>query len=88
MLGNEETTELNSLPNVDPEEMKTVKIILKYGGEFILKCKNFSVTEYGSTITGYDIKGINGNYPLYIRTDQIAAILYMKEGKKCESSTA
>ncbi len=84
MFGNEEKTELNGLPNVDPEEMKAVKIILKYGGEFILKCKSFSVTEYGGTITGYDIKGINGNYPLYIRTDQIAAILYMKEGEdKC-----
>lgn len=90
MFGNEEKTELNSLPNVDPEELKTVKIIFKHGGEIIVKCKNFSVTEYGSTLTAYDINGIHGDYPLFICTDQIAAILYMEEGKEkyYESSTA
>ena len=36
MFGNEEKTELNSLPNVDPEELKTVKIIFKHGGEIIV----------------------------------------------------
>ncbi len=84
MLGNEEKTELNGLPNVDPEDLKTVKIIFKYGGEIIVKCKNFSITEYGNTVAAYDINGIRGDYPLYICTDQIAAILYMQEDEnKC-----
>ena len=75
---------MNGLPNVDPEELKTVKIIFKYGGEIIVKCKNFSVTEYGSTLTAYDINGIHGDYPLFICTEQIAAILYMQEDEnKC-----
>ncbi|MBD5443918.1 MAG: hypothetical protein HDR29_00005 [Lachnospiraceae bacterium] len=78
MFGNEEKKELNNLSSVDPNELKTVKIIFKHGGEIIVKCKSFSITECGSTISGYDIHGIRGDYPLYICTDEIAAILYIR----------
>lgn len=84
MFGNEEKTELNNLSGVDPNEIKTVKIIFKHGGEILVKCKSFSITECGSTLAEYDIKGIRGDYPLYICRDEIAAILYLREGEnKC-----
>lgn len=61
-----------------------VKIIFKHGGEILLKCRNFSIIEYGNATTGYDINGIGGDYPLYICTEQIAAVIYIKESEeKC-----
>ena len=84
MFGNEKNTELNNLSGVDPNEIKTVKIIFKHGGEILVKCKSFSITECGSTISEYDINGICGDYPLYICTDEIAAVLYLRDGEnKC-----
>lgn len=80
MFGNEKKIELNNLSGVDPNDLKTVKIIFKHGGEILVKCKSFSITECGSTISEYDINGICGNYPLYICTDEIAAIVYLKDG--------
>lgn len=81
MFGNEKKTELNNLSGVDPDEIKTVKIIFKHGGEILFKCKNFCITECGSTLSEYDINGICGNYPLYIREDEIAAVVYVKGGE-------
>lgn len=77
-FGEEKTTELNCLPNVDPEkEDKTVKFVFKNGSELVVKCRNFSVTTYGNTITAYEIDDALSDYPLYICTDQINAIVYM-----------
>lgn len=80
-LGNEEKISLNQLSGVEADSYKTVKIIMKYGKEIIVKCKDFTVTKYGGDVIGYEINGLCGDYPLFIRSEQIAAILYMKEGE-------
>lgn len=85
MFGNEEKTELNNISDVDPNELKTVKIIFKHGGEILVKCKSFSITESGSTISEYNINGIRGDYPLYICTDEIAAVLYLRGCNDCDT---
>lgn len=81
MFENEEIITLNELSGVESDKEKTVKIILKHGGEIIVKCKDFSVTKSAGLIMGYEINGIkNCDYPMYIDKGQIAAILYVKEG--------
>lgn len=88
MFGNEEKISLNQFSGVEADNYKTVKIILKYGTEIIVNCKDFSVTKYGNSVVGYEINGIYGDYPMFISCEQIAAVLYLREGEACESSTA
>ncbi|MCM1327972.1 MAG: hypothetical protein NC253_00890 [Ruminococcus sp.] len=77
MLGKSETIELNQLSGVEADKEKTVKFILKHGCEIIVKCKDFSVTQYGGDVVGYEIKGIgSGDYPMYIDNSEIAAVVY------------
>ena len=83
MFVKSETVELNQLSDVEADKEKTVKFILKHGCEIVVKCRDLSVTEYGGDIVGYDIKGIgNGDYPMYIDKDEIAAIVYLKGGEQ------
>ncbi len=82
LFENEEIITLNELSGVESDKEKTVKIILKHGGEIIVKCKDFSVTKSAGLVMGYEISGIrNCDYPMYIDKGQIAAILYVKEGE-------
>lgn len=56
----------------------SVRIILKNGGEFIVKCKKFSVKENAhGELTGYTIEGIEENSPLYLRFSEVAAIVHV-----------
>ena len=54
----------------------TVRIILKSGAEFSVKCDKFTITRNGfEQVTGYDIKGITENKPVYLDWGQIAAVV-------------
>ena len=54
----------------------TVRIILKSGAEFSVKCDKFTITRNGlDQVTGYDIKGITENKPIYLDWGQVAAVV-------------
>ena len=54
----------------------TVRIILKSGAEFSVKCDKFTITRNGfDQVTGYDIKGITENKPVYLDWEQVAAVV-------------
>lgn len=54
----------------------TIRIILKSGSEFAVKCDKFTVEEdrFGQ-MTGYKIEGIMENKPVYLNFEQVAAIV-------------
>lgn len=54
----------------------TIRIILKSGSEFAVKCDKFTVEEdrFGQ-MTGYKIEGITENKPVYLNFEQVAAIV-------------
>lgn len=54
----------------------TVRIILKSGSEFSVKCDEFTITKNGfGQVTGYNIKGITENKPVYLDFEQVAAVV-------------
>ena len=54
----------------------TVRIILKSGAEFSVKCDEFTITKNGlHQVTEYDIKGITENKPVYLDFEQVAAVV-------------
>ena len=57
--------------------MTKVRVILKTGAEFVVECEKFTVKKYpfSDDILSYQVEGAMNNRPLYIATDQIAAIV-------------
>ena len=54
----------------------SMRVILKSGAEFTIKCDKFTLKENGlQAVTGYDIKGITENKPVYLDFEQVAAIV-------------
>lgn len=54
----------------------SIRIILKSGAEFTVKCDNFTLTRNGFGIpTNYNFSGITENEPIYLDFDQIAAVV-------------
>ena len=54
----------------------TVRIILKSGTEFSVKCDEFTIKRNRlDQVTGYDIKGITENNPIYLDFEQVAAVV-------------
>lgn len=54
----------------------SIRIIMKSGVEFTVKCESFSLQKNGlGQYTGYEIKGITENKPLYMNFDEIAVIV-------------
>lgn len=54
----------------------TIRVIMKSGAEFAVKCDSFTLKQNGlGQYTGYDIKGIVENKPVYINFDEVAAIV-------------
>jgi hypothetical protein len=54
----------------------TIRIILKSGVEFAVKCDKFTVTRDGfGNVAGYNIGGIAENKPVYIDFEQVAAVV-------------
>ena len=54
----------------------TVRIILKCGAEFSVKCDKFAITRNRlDQVTGYKIEGITDNKPIYLDWEQVAAVV-------------
>ena len=54
----------------------TVRIILKSGAEFSVKCDKFTVERNGfDQVTGYNIQWITENKPVYLDWEQVAAVV-------------
>ena len=54
----------------------SIRIILKSGVEFTVKCEKFTLKQNGfGQTTGYDIAGITENKPVYLDFDEVAAIV-------------
>lgn len=54
----------------------TIRVILKSGVEFAVKCDKFTVTRDGfGNVAGYNISGITENKPVYIDFTQVAAVV-------------
>ena len=54
----------------------SMRVILKSGAEFTIKCDKFTLKENGlHAVTEYDIKGITENKPVYLDFEQVAAIV-------------
>ena len=54
----------------------TVRIILKSGAEFSVKCDKFTIKRNGlGQVTEYDIQGITENNPVYLDWEQVAAVV-------------
>ena len=63
----------------------SIRIILKSGVEFTVKCEKFTLkqTGFGQT-TGYDIAGITENKPVYLDFDEVAAIVRLYSDENYE----
>ena len=54
----------------------TIRVILKSGAEFTIKCDEVRLTRNGlGSVTGYDIKGITENKPVYLNFEEVAAVV-------------
>ena len=63
----------------------SMRVILKSGVEFTVKCDKFTPTRNGlDQVTGYNISGITENKPVYLDFEQVAAIVrvFSDEGGK------
>lgn len=61
----------------------TVRVILKSGVEFAIKCDKFTVTRNGfGQVTRYNIEGITENKPVYIDFEQVAAVVRVFSDEK------
>ena len=65
----------------------SIRIILKSGVEFTVKCEKFTLkqTGFGQT-TGYDIEGITENKPVYLDFDEVAAIVRLYSDENTEEA--
>lgn len=53
-----------------------IRVILKSGVEFTVKCDEFSITRDGfCNAKNYEIKGIVENKPIYLDFSEVAAIV-------------
>ena len=54
----------------------TIRVILKSGSEFAIKCDKFTIQQNGfGQATGYNIEGITENKPVYLDFVQGAAVV-------------
>ena len=61
----------------------TVRVILKSGVEFSIKCDEFTLTRNGfQQVTGYNIEGITENQPVYLDFEQVAAVVRVFSDEK------
>ena len=64
---------------------KSIRIILKSGAEFTVKCDKFTLKRNGlEQIAGYEIAGITENKPMHINFDEIAAIVRLYSDENTE----
>ena len=61
----------------------TIRVILKSGVEFAIKCEKFTVNRDGfGNLVGYDISGITENKPVYLDFEQVAAVVRVFSDEK------
>lgn len=61
----------------------TVRVILKSGVEFSIKCDKFALTRNGfQQVTSYNIEGITENKPVYLDFEQVAAVVRVYSDEK------
>lgn len=61
----------------------TIRVILKSGVEFAVKCDKFTITKNGfGQATGYNIEGITENKPVYLNFEQVAAVVRVYSDEK------
>ena len=61
----------------------SIRIILKSGAEFTVKCDKFTLTRNGfQQVTGYNIEGIAENKPIYLDFEQVAAVVRVFSDEK------
>lgn len=67
----------------------TVRVILKSGVEFSIKCDKFTLTRNSfQQVTGYNIEGITENKPVYLDFEQVAAVVRVFADEKLETDDA
>ena len=60
----------------------SIRVILKCGAEFTIKCDKFTLSKNGlGEATSYDISGITENKPVYLDFGQVAAIVRIYSGE-------
>ena len=65
----------------------SIRIILKSGVEFTVKCDKFTLNKNGfGQTTGYDIAGITENKPIHINFDEVAAIIRLCSDENTEEA--
>lgn len=65
----------------------SIRIILKSGVEFTVKCDKFTLNQNGfGQTTGYDIAGITENKPVYLDFDEVAAIIRLYSDENTEEA--
>ena len=63
----------------------SIRIILKSGVEFTVKCEKFTLKQNGlGQTTGYNIAGITENKPVYLDFDEVAAIVRLYSDENYE----
>ena len=61
----------------------TMRVILKSGVEFAIKCDKFTIKRDGfGNVAGYDISGITENKPAYLDFEQVAAVVRVFSDEK------
>ena len=65
----------------------SIRIILKSGVEFTVKCEKFTLRQsgFGQTI-GYDIEGVTENSPVYLNFGEVAAIVRLYSDENTEEA--
>lgn len=60
----------------------TVRVILKSGVEFSVKCDKFTLMQNGfQQVTGYNIEGITENKLIYLDFEQVAAVVRRRKAE-------
>ena len=63
----------------------SIRIILKSGVEFTVKCDKFTLKQNGlGQPTDYNIAGITENKPVYLDFDEVAAIVRLYSDENTE----
>lgn len=64
-----------------------IRVILKSGSEFAIKCDEFTLKENGlGLVTGYNIEGITENKPIYLDFNQVAAVVRVISNERKEET--
>lgn len=65
----------------------TIRVILKSGSEFAIKCDKFTIQQNGfGQATGYNIEGITENKPVYLDFEQVAAVVRVFSDERAEEA--